>query len=186
MQMDEMMYRALLAAIFVLFVISCVSSCSKKTSNGTGINQPAAGRPTAMPTKEPEPLKIGVIKEPYVDGCGCYFQLPEDSEKRVAGYVFLVDIVEAQGTAQMNIDGKDVILKLVKSNEKVGLKETKVGSTHSEFYKSGEVEVGIEYVVTGVCEPEDESCESTAYSATITVTRNGVYQKIKASGSCGC
>jgi hypothetical protein len=84
----------------------------------------------------------------------------------------------------MNIDGKDVMLKFVRHTDSEG--ETKVGSTRSEFYKSDDTEVGIEYVVRKLCDPGDEECESIQYSATITVTRNGISRKTSALGVCGC
>jgi len=145
------------------------------------VNQPSPspGRPSATPTTTPETLTIDVVKEPLVDGCGCYLQKSDDAGKEDKSYIFL-----SSDIAQMNLDGKDIRLELVKSVEQEG--ETKVGSTRSEYYKSGNIDVGIEYVVKGICPPNDEGCESTEYSATITVTRNGVYKKISALGYCGC
>jgi hypothetical protein len=70
--------------------------------------QPSLSRTVATPTASTEKPKIGTVKEPFVDGCVCYFQFPGDFNKEGNGYVFLVDIVEKEGGAQMNIDGKDL------------------------------------------------------------------------------
>jgi hypothetical protein len=182
--MEEMMYRGLPKALSVLLILSYISSCNKKTNEGISTIELSESRATPAPTAPIKALKIGIVKEPFVDGCGCYFRFSDDYNQGNRSYVFLADIIEKEGDAQMNIDGTDVRLKLVKRVETEG--ETKIGSTRKEFYKSGDIEVGIEYVVTKACEPNDGSCESTDYSATITVTRNGVYQKIIALGDCGC
>lgn len=86
--------------------------------------------------------------------------------------------------AWMNIDGRDIKLRKVRSIDPRG-KERK-GSRSSRKYTAGDVDVLIERVTTGVCAPNDESCESTEYSATITVTKGSRRQIIKVTGGCGC
>jgi hypothetical protein len=172
------MYRRSAIALFVLLIIGSLSSCSQKSNNNKAVIQPAPTRTAATPN---DTLKVGAIKEPFLDGCGCYFDFPDDDNKEGQGYVFLAEIDDR---AQMNIDGKDVMLQYLRSTDAEG--EIRVGSTRSEFYKSENTEVGVEYVVKKLCEQDDEACESVEYSATITVTRNGISRKISALGSCGC
>jgi hypothetical protein len=143
--------------------------------------QTSPSRPATTPAAPIEALKVGFVKEPFIEGCGCFLHLPEDYNKEDRGYIFLGGLADG---AQMNFDGKDVELKEVKRIDAEG--DIKIGSTRSVFYKSGNIDVGVEYVVKGLCEPDEEECESTEYSATITVTRNGMSQKISALGSCGC
>jgi hypothetical protein len=172
------MYRRSAIPLFVLLIIGSLSSCSQKSNNSEAVIQPAPTRAAATPNDK---LEVGAIKEPFLDGCGCYFNFPDDGNKEGNGYVFLAEIDDR---AQMNIDGKDVMLQYVRRIDTEG--EIKVGSTQSEYYKSENTEVGVEYVVRKLCDPNDEACESIEYSATITVTRNGISRKISALGSCGC
>jgi hypothetical protein len=126
-------------------------------------------------------LKVGVIKESDILGCSCYFQFPNYYNKEGTGAIFEAEIDER---ALMNIDGKDVMLKFVRRTDSEG--ETKVGSTRTEYYKSEDTEVSVEYVVRKLGDPNDEECESIEYTATITLTRNGISRKISSLGSCGC
>lgn len=128
--------------------------------------------------------KIGVIKKPLIDGCGCTLQLPEDYRKHNERAIFLHDYSD---TVQMNIDGKDVRLKLISESPKP--QKVKVGSRRKEIYSVGKDRIEIEYVVTKVCPSKDDRddwCEATWYSATITVIRDKQSQQIKALGLCGC
>lgn len=125
--------------------------------------------------------KIGVIKKALTDGCGCTLQLPEDYRKHNERAVFLHDFSDI---IQMNIDGKDVRLKLI--SESPQPKKEKVGNHRKEVYSAGRDRVEIEYVTTKVCPPKDESCEAIWYSATITVIRGKQSHQVKTQGLCGC
>lgn len=127
------------------------------------------------------PLTVGVIKKPILDGCGCVLQLPQDYNRKNKRYVFLADV---DGTAQININGQDITLKQVTNN--LPQESLKVGAKWTEDYTAAKTKVQVEYVVKKVCDPDDEGCEVTHYSATITVTRDGVARKVNASGLCGC
>jgi hypothetical protein len=174
------MYRRSAIALFVLFIAGSLPSCSRRPNKSTAVIQPSATKTAATPTPN-DALKVGVIKESSLLGCGCYLQFPDDYNKEGRGAIFEAEIDER---ALMNIDGKDVVLKFVKRTDWEG--ETKVGSTRSEFYKSEDTEVMVEYVVKKLCDPGDEQCESIQYSATITVMRNGISRKTSALGVCGC
>ncbi|MEW6210494.1 MAG: hypothetical protein AB1631_19160 [Acidobacteriota bacterium] len=123
--------------------------------------------------------KIGVIKKPALEGCGCSLQFPSDYRKHNDRYVFLSDLDDV---AQMNIDGEDVLLKLVSKTESKG----RIGSRHSETYAAEGTKVRVNFVVTKLCDPKDEGCEVTWYSAIIAVNINGKTQKMKVTGVCGC
>lgn len=130
-----------------------------------------------------QPLRVSNIRNTsVVDGCGCYFQFPAEWEKKAFDKnVFMQSIDGAE--AWMNIDGKDVrLLPDGPSKESV----EKVGSRSSEKYKAAGISVEIEFVVTRVCDPDDESCESNSYDATFTVTKAGRKRVVKAKGICGC
>jgi hypothetical protein len=95
-------------------------------------------------------------------------------------YVFASDYQEH---AAMNIDGCDVMLKLVNSQElKSGFN---VGDHSSVRYHGDTFDVEVIYTVTGVCKPDDEQCEVTDYNATITVTSGSAHRSLAAHGICG-
>jgi hypothetical protein len=124
-----------------------------------------------------------VTDEAIVGGCGCYFKFRRTPQK-VDRYLFASSI-EEDVTALMNIDGSDVKLKLVKGMEPKGTQE-RVGSRRRETYVAGEITVTGNYVVTRVCAPNDENCESTDYDVTFQVKKGSKSQLVKASGYCGC
>lgn len=157
----------LLAPLILLFALTLTHSQTPKQPNVTAADP-----------------KIGVIKKPLADGCGCTLQLPEDYRKHNERAVFLHDYSD---TVQMNIDGKDVRLKLI--SESPEPQKVKVGSRRKEIYSAGKDRIEIEYVVTKTCPSKDDRddwCEATWYSATITVIRGKQSQQIKALGLCGC
>ncbi len=161
-----------LILILALYFICCPSAAAQ-ASNSLPYK-------TGIATEQKTP-KIGTIKKSLVDGCACSLQLPSDYQRRKQDFVFLSDFADI---VQMNIDGQDIKLKLVKETKAKG--KAKVGNRHSEAYISGQTRVRIDWLVTEVCDPKDESCEVTWYSAVITVNRSGQIQKVKALGMCGC
>jgi hypothetical protein len=117
------------------------------------------------------------------DGCGCYFKFrgtPETAER----YIFASSIEEDK-TAWMNIGGRDVELKLVKETGSNG-RRVQVGGRWTEKYVSGDIAVSGTYLVTRVCDPNDENCESTGYDVTFVVKKGHKSQVVRAVGSCGC
>jgi hypothetical protein len=119
------------------------------------------------------------------DGCGCYFQFrgtPQNAER----YIFFSSIEDDGKTAWMNIAGHDVKLTLTKEVGLKGKEEERVGSRSRATYRAGDVTVAGTYVVTKVCDPNDENCESTQYAATFSVRKGSRSQVVKAVGSCGC
>jgi hypothetical protein len=134
-------------------------------------------------TETPLRNMIGNIKDKNApDGCGCYFSFPSEDHKRFPRYVFTADLEEK--SAWMNIDGRDVRLKLVQST---GTHEReKIGSKLTRTYVAGEIKVRAVYVTTGICRPDDESCESTDYRASFVVKKGLRQQTIRLKGGCGC
>jgi hypothetical protein len=169
------------AAIF-LNLAAC-SGGTKPTVKQSPTPAPEAARNEQSPTPTLGAApKVGVIQDPKLhDECGLYLQLPEDDKSHNEKYIFEGDLGEL---GQMNIDGHDVDLKLVDSDEPD--RELKVGDHFSQRYAGDSLRARIDYVVTGVCDPKDEACEVIDLDATIIVERNGSKQQIKTSGSLGC
>ena len=65
--------------------------------------------------------------------------------------------MDFDGRAVMNIDGRDQPSKLAAWSEP------------KRRYEAGGVLVNVRYVVTGICKPDDESCEVPSYDALVTV-----------------
>jgi hypothetical protein len=133
-------------------------------------------RAKAMPT----PL-IRNINNAKIHDCGCYFHLASYGELS-SKYIFFEEF--SKDAPIMNIEGKDVKLKLISSTQSRGGKEKK-GDRFRRIYRAGSVRISIDLIVTDVC-GADEDCESTSYKATITATKGNRKQTIKVLGGCGC
>jgi len=127
-----------------------------------------------------EPL-IGVLKDTSaIGGCGCTFHPISTSGKtQIDQYVFFVDY---SGRAHININGKDIELR-----EK-GRKKGDLGicPRNSCTYTASSIIATAYYHQMSKCPPEPTECEVNDYNVTITVEKNGLKQKINATGSCGC
>jgi len=148
------------------------------------IRLPIATERVNLPSKKrQEDLVIGIIKKPtskFLDNCGCSLQFP--AKTWTERYVFLGDL---SNDALMNINGQDIKLRLVDYKEPKG--EPKKGNRSTWTYTDGKtIKAQVDYVITGFCDPKDESCEVTYYDAVITVTRNDSRQIVKVTGICGC
>ena len=131
-----------------------------------------AGRPSAD-------IQIGPLKNhAVVEGCGCYFSRTGDETNRLILAVGVLD------TAWMNLNGADTWLVITKSTKGEGAE--KAGDMYSEFYRGGGYDVRVDYTVTYVCPPTDESCEFTGMNALITVRRGPSQGHAALTGSCGC
>src|SRR6185312_17495524 len=132
-----------------------VGSCHSELNAQQPPRKPQTGR-----------LTIGILKSTDdFNGAGCLLWRIKDRRYMPGKYVFVSDYEEH---AAMNINGRDVKLKLVNSQElKPGFK---VGDHSSFRYHGDGFDVEVVYTVTGVCKPDDEKCEVNEYNATITVT----------------
>ncbi|MGI8918759.1 MAG: hypothetical protein ACR2H6_09160 [Pyrinomonadaceae bacterium] len=113
------------------------------------------------------------------DGCGCFFKFR--GTRKNSPKVMFAEF--GQNNAWMNIDGRDVQLKLVK--EIRGERE-RVGSNWTRTIAVRDISVTSTYVATRVCAPNDETCESTDYDATFVVKKGRRSQTVRAFGWCGC
>jgi len=124
-------------------------------------------------------LNPGYVKDGDI-GCGCAFALnPADLRKR--RYIYIQGMDEP---AYVNLNGKNLKLRPVTSSE-TKVKE-KVGDRSWATYIAGDIKIRMDYVVTRVCDPNDESCEATWYKAIMTVTRKTERTIVRLTGSCGC
>ncbi|HWQ32600.1 MAG TPA: hypothetical protein VNQ79_06935 [Blastocatellia bacterium] len=127
-------------------------------------------------------MKIGTLGRDMIGGCGCSLQLLQDFRRKRERYVFICNLDE---DPVMNIDGQHIKLEeLAQGKPPQG--EVRKGERHTERYRAGDLNIRIDYVVTGVCDPKDEGCEVTWYNATLTVTRGDQKKVVKAVGVCGC
>jgi hypothetical protein len=126
-------------------------------------------------------VRIGIVRNAadFQEG-GCTLQFATDSARHNQRNVFLSDLGDS---AVMNIDGKDVKLGLVRRQERKG--EPKKGDRSTCSYAAKGITVRVDFVVTGLCDPNDESCEVVYYDATITVARGDGKRAIKVKGMCG-
>jgi hypothetical protein len=83
----------------------------------------------------------------------------------------------------MNIDAKDIRLHLVRMREWKGM--PKKGNRSTYRYKGPGISVLVDYVVTAICTPDDESCEVTSYDAEIVIKTVSGKQTLRTHGICG-
>jgi hypothetical protein len=128
---------------------------------------------------------IGTLKNPdSVEGCGCYFQTPaEEKKKDSRRFIFESDLDLT--SASMNIDGRDLKLKIVGKPSRLPDK-VKKGFHFTRQYSAGSIQVKVDFVVSWLCPPKDESCEVTNYDVTLTVEKGERKQTIQLKGGCGC
>lgn len=127
-------------------------------------------------------LAVAVVRDTTAfDGiAGCSLWLHSEPEYSVKRYVFLSD---DDGHAVMNINGRDIKLNLVRMYEPKRLLRKGTRSTYR--YSAPGINVLLNYVVTGACAPDDESCEVIPYDAAITITATSSKQNLRAHGICG-
>lgn len=126
-------------------------------------------------------VHVGYVKDRTgYSEAGCELLLPADTYQSER-YIFLSGF---DGNAVMNINGRDSDLKLLRSQPRRD-PEPAIGGRSSFWYGAGPVKVRVDYVVTGLCPPDSESCEVVYYRAVITVTRGSARRVIVARGLCG-
>ena len=118
-----------------------------------------------------------------VDGCGCEFQF-RGTGRNSGKYMFAESIESKSSSPWMNIDGRDVVLRVIK-DWKPGVKE-RVGSRSVRTFAAAGISVSATFIATRVCADKDESCESSDYNATFVVKKGGRVETVKAFGTCGC
>jgi hypothetical protein len=139
--------------------------------------------PTSFAQTASKRALVGNVKRSGIEGCGCYFRFRGTSGD-VEQYMFVENIEENDKTAWMNIEGRDVQLKLVKERNPGGREV--VGSKWTRTFAANNIVASSTYIATRVCDRDDESCESTDYSATFVIKKGRRVQTVKALGTCGC
>jgi hypothetical protein len=127
---------------------------------------------------QPQKVKaIGGIKNmKEVIGAGCSLS-PIGSRKTVFWLPF-------DRSALMNINGKDITLKLVGNPARNS--SLSKGDRSSETYRSGKITVKIDWFVTRICQRGDTECESTGYRAKINLKIDDrPIESLNAEGDCG-
>ena len=124
-------------------------------------------------------LKLGYVED-VAFGCGGSISY-NLSDLRKGRFLLITPMDEA---TYVNLDGRNVKLRLVASS-KTNAKE-KVGDRSWETYVARNIQVKVEYVVTDVCDPNDESCEVTYYRTKMTVIRGNQRTVVKAIALFGC
>ena len=117
-----------------------------------------------------------------VDGCGCEFQF-RGTKRNSEKYMFAESIEAKNSSPWMNIDGRDVVLRVIK-DWKLG--KERVGSRSVRKFAAAGISVTATFIATRVCAAADESCESSDYNATFVVKKGGRVETVKAFGTCGC
>jgi hypothetical protein len=136
---------------------------------------------TSLAQRASKPRLVGNVTGQGLAGdCGCYFKF-RSSKKDSERYIF---VEKADDAPWMNIDGRDVRLRLVKETERD--EKERVGSTRIRNFAAGNVSVTCTYVTTLVCADADEGCESHEYKATFLVKKGKRSESVNAVGWCGC
>jgi hypothetical protein len=123
-------------------------------------------------------LKVGFIRNEGVYGsAGCTLSFSNRDQQ----FVFFSEGVDE---AIMNVDEQDIRLKLVSRR---GRTERK-GDKSVEIWRSGNLRVRVDYLITWACYPFNETCEGKGYSfdALITLNRGSERKTVKTTGGCGC
>src|SRR5215510_523310 len=107
--------------LLCLMLVSAFAPRNQQSKNNKPGTKPSFGGAASTPDDR---LKVGVIKDPFLLGCGCFLKFPDDFRLENDSDIFVADLDDG---AQMNIDEKDIILKLVRREDPKG--KIKVGST---------------------------------------------------------
>ena len=167
----------------ILFLTMAIGTCAivllvpVNTARGGPQEKIASATPT-------HGFKIGFIKDQSLsDGCSCTFGAPTEMRRKSPRYLFVSDVEDEEKTAWLNVDGKDVELKLLKWRNPP---TERVGSRSTRTYAAGPLKLTATYVATWVCPPRDEACEVTRYDGVFKITNGRVARTLKLKGECGC
>ena len=116
-------------------------------------------------------------------GCGCSFHVPASAKSQGTRVLQWQD----PGPAKVRIAG--VLHHLTVSEPKVSTppdRRARVGDRLSYSLAGQGIAVVASCRATTACKEDDDSCESTEYSATISLTTASGKSQIKAWAICGC
>ena len=125
-------------------------------------------------------FKLRPVKQNLSENGGCAVTLSKDVWH--GPYVFTSDY---QNHASVNLEGSDRSLTLVKSRENSLKRDPRIGERSSYWYAGKGLRVRVDYVVTGVCPPDSESCEVFYYRAELSITIEHRTEKVVGRGICG-
>jgi hypothetical protein len=164
--MKKYLFSLSLALLFTLVIAANAATAQESAANGK-YNSPLIGN-------------LKRLHKTY--GCDCKLQTFKEARNDMANkFVFQSNL--AATPAWMNIDGKDIQLKLMYASPST--KGVTLGSRYYKKYSAKGITILIRYVVSAVCPEENPDCDEEGHVATITVTKGGRRQSIKATGMCG-
>lgn len=140
---------------------------------------------TAASVVEPQSVSssskftLGYVEDAAI-GCGCSFSY-NLSDLRNHKHLLISPMDE---DTYITLDGQKLKLQLLA--ELKGKRKERVGDRSWQIYSGGDVKVRVDYVVTKVCDPNDEDCEATYYRANMTVTRGKQRLVVRGIAICGC
>jgi hypothetical protein len=126
-------------------------------------------------------LRIGVLNNASMPGCGCTFTPVRAERQFPEKYLFISD---AEGRAYMNLDGRDTALREVGRKQAPGEYGYCAGSRCT--FAADSITATVDFLEVERCPPEPTECEVTGYEVTITVERDGMKERVKGKGECGC
>ncbi len=94
-----------------------------------------------------------------------------------------VAILGYESVGKININGRDIELKLVKSH--LPDKNFKVGRGGYQIWKGKNIKVRLDYIYTWLCPPMDDNCEVYHFKGFLAIDFNGKKRHIKINGSGG-
>ena len=125
-------------------------------------------------------FRIGFVKK--YDFSGDSIWLANTKKKdRVDSKSIAVFSYNSLGT--ININGRDIDLKLVKDN--LPDKNFKIGRGGYQIWKGKNTTVRLDYIFTWLCPPKDEQCEVYYYKGVLDVNYNGKRRKVNIVGFGG-
>jgi hypothetical protein len=127
---------------------------------------------------------LGALEESELDmGCGCSFHVPAVAKYQGKRILYWQD----PDPARIRLDGQ--LLKLTVGEPRSSTPSSRaprIGDRVNYSLTADGVKVAALCKATRVCSSEDESCESTEYSATISVATAKGKVKVQAWAVCGC
>lgn len=123
-------------------------------------------------------LKLSYVEEGMGCGCSVSFNSAESQKNKH------LLIIPMDDDAYVTIDEKKLQLRLIAESKERATE--KVGDRSWEIYSAGNVRVRVDYLVTRVCDPDDEGCEATCFRATMTVSKGRQRRVVKGVAICGC
>jgi hypothetical protein len=135
---------------------------------------------STSPSSAQPKLRLGYVKDHDV-GCGAAFSL-KTTDLRNSRYIFVQDSGEPDEPTYINLNGKNLQLRLIDSNKPKG--REKIGDRWWETYTAGDVTVRIDYTVTKIF--QHEFSDSLHLNATMTVSLKAQKTTVKLIGFDRC